>query len=166
MTSLCDASMTLSVDVMYHVTGLDTQFAIVALSLEPMSMWHARSSHPEQVRTMHMCTKQSKYEKICYLAKTRCYSRSDRYIRIRPVTHMFTSRHIKGDSLQSLQDRNGRDVIMASNSPTVLLNFQQKPTHPDFKVKKSPSFSFNHFHENLFLALIKETFCKITSVEE
>ena len=45
VTSLCDVSMTSSVDVTYHMTSLDMQFMIVAFNLELTMVWHAWASH-------------------------------------------------------------------------------------------------------------------------
>ena len=70
MMSLYDASMTSSVDVTYHMTYLDTWFAIVALYPELTRVWHAPLSHPKWVWTVCMCTKQSKYEK--YVTQQKC----------------------------------------------------------------------------------------------
>ena len=70
MMSLCDASMTSLVDVIYHVTCLDMWFVIVALNPEPTTVCHARLPHPTRVWTVHVHTKQSKYEK--YLNQQKC----------------------------------------------------------------------------------------------
>ena len=45
MTSLCDVSMTSSVDVTHHMTCLDMQFMIVMFNLELTTVQYAQASH-------------------------------------------------------------------------------------------------------------------------
>ena len=45
VTSLCDESMMLLVDVTHHVTCLDTQLTVVAFNSEPTIMQHVQASH-------------------------------------------------------------------------------------------------------------------------